>query len=198
VSSFFDKSRNYRHRNRLPKKVIRPEFVCFNEHEIVELLLTLNIPRKNEKTIGKALLKTFGSIKEIFDASIDDLMQIKGVGDSTALALKIIREANSRRSAFLALFCILTMHRPIEQMMIFICSYYRSRIDIRYFWNQFFNIFYIFFAEYSFFLSTAKYPEVDVFDDLNFISIKTKILSHFSSVTQSISPFPYIYVFVKI
>jgi DNA repair protein RadC len=71
------------------------EFVCFNEHEIVELLLTLNIPRKNGKMIGKALLRTFSSIKEIFDASIDDLMQIKGVDDSTALALKIIRAVNS-------------------------------------------------------------------------------------------------------
>jgi excinuclease UvrABC nuclease subunit len=45
--------------------------------------------------IVKALLKTFGSIKRIFDACIDDLMQIEGTCGSTAVALKIIRTANS-------------------------------------------------------------------------------------------------------
>ncbi|MDR2778909.1 MAG: DNA repair protein RadC [Puniceicoccales bacterium] len=95
MSSFFDKSINYGHRNRLRKKFMRSEFDCFNEHEIVELLLTLSIPRKDVKTIAKTLLKTFGSIKGIFDASISDLVQIKGIGESTAVALKIIRAINS-------------------------------------------------------------------------------------------------------
>jgi DNA repair protein RadC len=74
---------------------MRSEFACFNEHEIIELLLTLSIPRKDVKTIAKTLLKTFGSIKGIFDASIDDLVQIKGIGESTAVALKVIRASNS-------------------------------------------------------------------------------------------------------
>jgi DNA repair protein RadC len=70
-------------------------FTSFSKHEIVELLLTLSIPRKDVKTIAKTLLQTFGSIKGIFDANIDDLVQIKGIGESTAVAFKIIRSVNN-------------------------------------------------------------------------------------------------------
>jgi DNA repair protein RadC len=86
---------NYGHRSRLRNKFVRSGFVNFNKYEIVELLLTVSIPRKDVKTIAKTLLKTFGSIKGIFDASIADLLQIKGVGESTAIALKIIRSINN-------------------------------------------------------------------------------------------------------
>jgi DNA repair protein RadC len=95
VSSFFDKFINYGHRSRLRSKFIRSGFTNFHKHEIVELLLTLSIPRKDVKTIAKTLLKTFGSIGGIFDANIADLVQIKGIGESTAVALKIIRSINN-------------------------------------------------------------------------------------------------------
>jgi DNA repair protein RadC len=79
----------------IPSKFLRSDFACFNEHKTIELFLTLTIPTKDVKMIRKALLKTFGLMKGISDASIDDLMVIKGVGESTAGAVKIIRAANS-------------------------------------------------------------------------------------------------------
>jgi DNA repair protein RadC len=83
------------HRSRLREKFLSSEFAGFAEHEIVELVLTLSIPRKDVKPMAKALLKTFGSIRGIFDASVDDLTGTSGIGRSTAVALKVIRAVNN-------------------------------------------------------------------------------------------------------
>jgi DNA repair protein RadC len=89
------KSDNAGHRGRLRQRFMRSEFSCFSEHEVVELLLTFSIPRKDVKTTAKILLKTFGSLKGIFDASSDDLIQIKGIGPATAISIKMIRALNA-------------------------------------------------------------------------------------------------------
>jgi DNA repair protein RadC len=95
VPEIFEDSANKNHRRRLREKFLRSGFSAFVDHEIVEILLTLSIPRKDVKGLAKFLLKTFGSIKGIFDADIGELMQIQGVGESTAVSLKIIRVANN-------------------------------------------------------------------------------------------------------
>ena len=83
------------HRDRLRKKFLNSGFTGFSEHEIVELLLTFSIPRKDVKGTAKRLLQTFGSLMGIFDADVSDVVQVKGIGQSTAVALKIIRAVNS-------------------------------------------------------------------------------------------------------
>jgi DNA repair protein RadC len=74
---------------------MRAEFSCFSQHEIVELMLTFSIPRRDVKRTAKILLKTFGSIAGIFDAEIGELEQIKGIGRATAISIKMIRAVNS-------------------------------------------------------------------------------------------------------
>jgi DNA repair protein RadC len=71
------------------------EFTYFDDYEIVELLLALINPRQDVKPLATMLLKTFGSIKGIFDASADELLRLKELGKSTAVALKVIRAINS-------------------------------------------------------------------------------------------------------
>jgi DNA repair protein RadC len=90
-----DKLVRYGHRSRLREKFLRSEFACFCPHEIVELLLTLSIPRKDVKLLAKTLLKTFGSIRKILDANTEELMQITGVGQATIVSFKMIRAINS-------------------------------------------------------------------------------------------------------
>jgi DNA repair protein RadC len=95
VVKLSEDSANENHRQRLREKFLRSEFSGFVDHEIVELLLTLSIPRKDVKGLAKVLLKTFGSIRGIFDADVSELMRIRGIGESTATSLKIIRVANT-------------------------------------------------------------------------------------------------------
>ncbi|MDR1595455.1 MAG: DNA repair protein RadC [Puniceicoccales bacterium] len=94
VSENTDNSVNHGHRSRLREKFLRSEFAGLCDYEIVELLLTLSIPRKDVKALAKKLLGTFGSLRNIFDAEVSDLTKVRGIGKSTAVALKVIRAVN--------------------------------------------------------------------------------------------------------
>lgn len=63
----------------------------FADHEAVELLLTLCIPRRDVKPLAKTLLSRFGSMKGILDAPLEELQEIDGVGSVTPVALRIIK-----------------------------------------------------------------------------------------------------------
>jgi DNA repair protein RadC len=80
------------HRNRLRKRFQKSGFESFAPHEIVELMLTLAIPRKDVKKPAKLLLKKFGSLKSILDASVTELESIEGIGKVTPVAIKIIKD----------------------------------------------------------------------------------------------------------
>ena len=81
----------HRHRQRLRERFLKSGFAGFAEHEIVELLLTLCIPRKDVKERAKALLDRFGNVRAILDAPVSDLQQVKGIGEVAPVALQIIR-----------------------------------------------------------------------------------------------------------
>jgi DNA repair protein RadC len=87
-----DSAKNHEgHRERLRKRFQKVGFTGFAEHEIVELFLTLCLPRKDVKPLAKALLQKFGSIREIFDADIQALSQVKGMGHVAPIAIKIVK-----------------------------------------------------------------------------------------------------------
>ena len=81
------------HRERLRARFRKSGFAGFAEHEVVELLLTLAIPRSDVKQQAKALLKRFGSLREILDAPPTELRSVEGIGEVAAISLKVIREA---------------------------------------------------------------------------------------------------------
>ncbi len=81
------------HRQRLRDRFVRSGFAGFADHEIVELLLTLAIPRSDVKKPAKELIERFGSLRGILDAQLDELQAVRGVGEVTPVALKIIRES---------------------------------------------------------------------------------------------------------
>lgn len=83
------------HRKRLRQRFAKNGLDGFADHEIVELLLTLAIPRSDVKQSAKALLKKFGSLRAILDAPVEELNKTKGVGEAASTALKIIRAAST-------------------------------------------------------------------------------------------------------
>lgn len=80
------------HRKRLRERFLRGGFVGFADYEIVELVLTLAIPRCDVKRPAKTLLAKFGNLRGILDAPIEELQKIDGIGQVSPIALKIIRE----------------------------------------------------------------------------------------------------------
>jgi DNA repair protein RadC len=81
------------HRQRLRYRFIKNGLKGFAEHEVIELLLTLAIPRKDVKEPAKRLLAHFVNLRGILDAPIEELQKIEGIGTVTPIALRIIREA---------------------------------------------------------------------------------------------------------
>jgi DNA repair protein RadC len=63
------------------------------DYEVVELLLTLAIPRSDVKQPAKVLIKRFGNLRGVLDASLEDLQKIKGIGSVAPVAIRIIRDA---------------------------------------------------------------------------------------------------------
>ncbi len=67
-------------------------FDDFADHELLEMLLHQSIPRVDTNPIAHALLEKFGSIKGVLDSSMSDLCTVKGVGQTSALQLKLTVE----------------------------------------------------------------------------------------------------------
>lgn len=80
------------HRKRLRERFINAGFYGFHDYEILELLLTYAIPRKDTKPAAKALVSKFKTIQNVLDASIEELADVEGMGDNAAIFIKAIRE----------------------------------------------------------------------------------------------------------
>jgi DNA repair protein RadC len=61
------------HRQRLRQRFLRHRLERFADYEVIELLLTLAIPRAAVKPQAKALLARFGNVRGVVDASLADL-----------------------------------------------------------------------------------------------------------------------------
>ena len=81
------------HRQRLRERFMRSGFEGFNDYEVVELLLTLAIPRLDVKQPAKTLIARFGNLRGILDAQLEELQEIKGIGSVAPVALRIIRSS---------------------------------------------------------------------------------------------------------
>ena len=79
------------HRQRLRERFLKSGLAGFAEHEVVELLLTLAIPRRDVKEPAKALLARFGNLRGVMDAPRSELQAVAGVGEVAATALQVIR-----------------------------------------------------------------------------------------------------------
>lgn len=81
------------HRQRLRERFLKSGLAGFADYEVVELLLTLAIPRSDVKRPAKALIARFGNLRGILDAPIEELWAVPGIGTVTPVALQIIKAA---------------------------------------------------------------------------------------------------------
>ena len=83
----------YGHRQRLRDRFMKSGFEGLADYEVVELILTLAIPRADVKLPAKELIARFGSLRGILDAPLEELSSISGIGSVTPVALQIIKAA---------------------------------------------------------------------------------------------------------
>ena len=62
----------------------------FAPHEVLELLLFFSKPRVNTNQTAHELMERFGDLNSVFDAQPEELKEINGIGDSSALLIKLI------------------------------------------------------------------------------------------------------------
>lgn len=89
---------NLGHRCRLRERFIKSGLDGFLDYEIIELLLTLGTPRKDCKQPAKESIEKFKNLTSVLDASIEDLQQIKGIGPSNAVGIKLFQAISERYS----------------------------------------------------------------------------------------------------
>jgi len=79
------------HRARLRQKLADSGGEALHDHELIEYLLALAIPRRDTKPLAKALLREFGSIGGLMTADWQAIARVPGMGDTSIAAIKIVQ-----------------------------------------------------------------------------------------------------------
>ncbi|KUL97542.1 hypothetical protein DK26_00400 [Bosea sp. WAO] len=85
------------HRERLRHRFLEGGDGALPDYELLELLLFRSIPQRDVKPLAKQLIQHFGSFAEVIGAPVSRLTEVKGIGESVALDLKIV-EASLKRA----------------------------------------------------------------------------------------------------
>lgn len=86
---------NSGHRQRLRDKFVSSGVEGFHDYELIELLLTYAIPRRDVKPIAKSLLARFKSYKGVMDATVEELQSVDGVGENAAVLISLIKASGT-------------------------------------------------------------------------------------------------------
>jgi DNA repair protein RadC len=87
---------NAGHRARLRRRLNEGGGDALLDHELIEYLLALAIPRRDTKPLAKALLKQFNGITGLLTAEPEAIARVPGMGETTVAALKIAHAAAVR------------------------------------------------------------------------------------------------------
>jgi DNA repair protein RadC len=120
------------HRARLRQRLFEGGPDALHDHELVEYLLALAIPRRDTKPLAKKLLREFGGFGPLLSADAATIARVGGVSESAAAALKIAQasalrllKAGFREETVLASWHALVdylradlAHEPIEHVRV--------------------------------------------------------------------------------
>ncbi len=77
------------HRKRVKDRFLKDGIENMPEHEVLELLLFFSIPRKDTNPIAHELIEHFGSLNSVIEASADELVRVKGIGETSATLITL-------------------------------------------------------------------------------------------------------------
>ncbi len=79
------------HRTRLRERFLATP-AGLRDYELLELLLTFSVGRRDVKPLAKSLIGTFGSLAGVCDASPSEVSVVPGVGPASAALIRLVRE----------------------------------------------------------------------------------------------------------
>ena len=84
------------HRQRLRTRLLTSGPDSVADHEMLELVLFLAVPRRDTKPIARSLLARFGSFAQVIAAPLHELVAVNGMGEAAAASLKTVQAAALR------------------------------------------------------------------------------------------------------
>lgn len=81
------------HRERLRARFLSDLGRTMPDYELLELILTFALPRRDVKPLAKALLRYYYNLANVLTTPPDELMKMDGVGRNTALLFAVIHAA---------------------------------------------------------------------------------------------------------
>lgn len=83
------------HRQRLRERFRKTGADGMHDYELLELLLTFSIPRRDVKPVAKKLISEFGGLPGVLDADRKKLEELSGVGSMSATLIRLVKELYS-------------------------------------------------------------------------------------------------------
>lgn len=80
------------HRSRLLERYINNGIGSLHQHEIIELLLTYALPRRDTKHIAHQLISRFKTLSSVLNAPLDHIVSLDGMGIRSASLFHLIRD----------------------------------------------------------------------------------------------------------
>ena len=103
------------HRQRVKESYLKNSFDAMPDHNILELILFYAIPQKDVKPIAYSLINHFGSLENVLNADVSELIQVDGIQEHSAILLTLFRDVHRRLNQQKAD----VQYRTFEQLMDF-------------------------------------------------------------------------------
>ncbi len=113
------------HRDRLRQRFLSGGVEALQDYELLELILFMAIPRRDVKPLAKDLITTFGGLRGVLRASVQDLMdKDKGdLGENAAIAIKTVTAAAQH------LLKLEVINRPVFSGWTSLLDYCRTTVE---------------------------------------------------------------------
>ena len=84
------------HRSRMRQRLLKAGPEALADHEMLEMILFIALPRRDTKPLARELLVRFRSLGGVLGAPPDELRETEGIGEAGAAAVKLVQAAALR------------------------------------------------------------------------------------------------------